>query len=88
MTIRFFLMISLSVALCAFPAHAQGRQPQQIVLSPSALKTLVAQKPKTKTSLNARLGVKRAPTSNVVTSPSANIKPTSVSQIKKTPAHR
>jgi len=88
MTIRFFAMISLVATFGAAPAGAQGKQPQQIVFSPSVLKAMTAQKAKTKTPLSARLGMHRVPASNISTAPLPHAAPTSVSQIKKTPAHR
>lgn len=88
MTIRFFAMISLAVMLGAAPARAQGKQPQQIVFSPSVLKAMTAQKTKSKTPLSARLGTHRVPSSNISTVPASRAAPTSVSQIRKTPAHR
>jgi hypothetical protein len=88
MTIRFFAMISLAVVLGAAPLCAQGKQPQQIVFSPSVLKAMTAQKTKSKTPLSARLGMHRVPTSNISMAPNSRAAPTSVSQIRKTPAHR
>jgi hypothetical protein len=88
MTIRFFAMISLAVVLGAAPVRAQGKQPQQIVFSPSVLKAMTAQKPKSKTPLSARLGMHRVPASNISTAPASRAAATSVSQIWKTPAHR
>jgi len=88
MTIRFFAMISLAVVLGAAPVSAQGKQPQQVVFSPSVLKAMTAQKTKSKTPLSARLGMHRVPSSNISTATSTRTAPTSVSQIKKTPAHR
>jgi len=88
MTIRFFAMISLAVVLGVAPVHAQGKQPQKIVFSPSVLKAMTAQKAKSKTSLSARLGMHRVPASNISTTPASRAAPTSVSQIRKTPAHR
>jgi hypothetical protein len=88
MTIRFCAMISLAVVLGAAPARGQGRQPQQTVFSPAVLKAMTAQKTKSKTPLSARLGIQRVPSSNISTAPASHAGPTSVSQIKKIPAHR
>ena len=88
MTIRFFAMISLVFVFGAGPARAQGKQPQPIVFSPSVLKAMAAQKTKSKTPLSARLGMHRVPASNISTAPASGAAPTSVSQIRKTPAHR
>jgi hypothetical protein len=88
MTIRFFAMISLAVVLGAAPARAQGKQPKQIVFSPSVLKAMTAQKTKTKAPLSARLGMHRVPASNISTAQASRAAPTSVSQIRKIPAHR
>jgi hypothetical protein len=88
MTIRFLAMISLAVVLGAAPAGAQGKQPQKIVFSPAVLKAMTAQKPKSKAPLSARMGMHRVPSSNISTAPASRAAPTSVSQIRKTPAHR
>ena len=79
---------ALALVLGTIPAGAQGRQ-QEVVLSPSVLKSLTAQKPKSKTPLTVRLGmVRRVSPSTVVALPSAHLAPTSVSRIRKTPTHR
>jgi hypothetical protein len=88
MIIRFFAMISLAVVIAAAPARAQGKQPQQIVFSPSVLKAMTAQKSKSKIPLSARMGMHRVPSSNISIEPAPRAAPTSVSQIRKTPAHR
>jgi hypothetical protein len=88
MATRILAVTALALALGSIPASAQGRQ-QQIVLSPSVLKSLAAHKPKSKTPLTVRLGMlRRAPASTVAPSPSAHPAPTSVSRIRQTPAHR
>ncbi len=87
MTIRFFAMISLVFVFGAGPARAQGKQPQPIVFSPSVLKAMAAQKTKSKTPLSARMGIHRIP-SNIIVARASGAAPTSVSQIRKTPAHR
>jgi hypothetical protein len=88
MTIRFFAMISLAAVIVAAPAHAQGKQLQQIVFSPSVLKAMTAQKSKSKIPLSARMGMHRTPSSNIIVARPTAAAPTSVSQIKKIPAHR
>ncbi|MFN2603708.1 MAG: hypothetical protein ABR582_13265 [Gemmatimonadaceae bacterium] len=88
MTIRFCAMISLAVVLGAAPAGAQGKQPEKVVFSPAVLKAMTAQKPKSKTPLSARLGIRRIPSSNISTAHASHAATTSVSQIKKIPAHR
>jgi hypothetical protein len=88
MTIRFCATISLAVVLGAAPVLAQGKQPQKIVFSPAVLKAMTAQKTKSKAPLSARLGVHPVPKSNISAAPPSHAAPTSVSQIKKIPAHR
>jgi hypothetical protein len=88
MTLRFFAMISLALVIAAAPARAQGKQPQQIVFSPSVLKAMTAQKSKSKSPLSARMGMHRTPSSNIIVARPTGAAPTSVSQIRKTPAHR
>ena len=71
-------------------ASAQARSPRQVVLSPSVSKSLTANRQKkSKNPLTARVGVRHAPASTVVTSRSAHSAPTSVRVIRKTiPAAR
>jgi hypothetical protein len=88
MTIRFCAMISLALVLGAAPVRAQGKQPQQVVFSPGVLKAMTPQQTKSKAPLSARLGMHRVPSSNISTAPASRAAPTSVSQIRKTPAHR
>lgn len=90
MITRMLAVTALALVLGTIPASAQGQQ-QEVVLSPSVLKSLTAQKPKSKskTPLTARLGmVHRVSPSTVVALPSAHPAPTSVSRIRKTPTHR
>lgn len=89
MVTRILAVAALALGLGSVPANAQGRQPQQIVLSPSVHKSLVAHRQKSKSPLTARVGMRRAPASTVVTSASAHSAPTSVRAIRKTiPAAR
>ena len=84
MTTRIFAAVTVALLLGSGPASAQGRSPQQVVLSPSVLKSLTAQKQKSKIPLTARVGMRRAPASTVVTSASAHSAPTSVRAIRQT----
>lgn len=89
MITRILAAAAAALVLGSSPASAQGRAPQQVVLSPPVLKSLTAQRQKSKTPLTARAGIRRAPASTVVTSASAHSAPTSVRAIRKTiPAAR
>jgi hypothetical protein len=84
MITRILAAAAVALVLAPHQASAQGRPPQQVVLSPAALKSLTAQKQKSKTPLTARVGMRRAPASTVVTSGLARSALTSVSAIRKT----
>lgn len=84
MITRILAVAALALVPGSSPASAQGRSPQQVVISPSVLKSLTAQKQKSKTPLTARVGMRRAPAATVVTSGSAHSAPTSVRAIRKT----
>jgi hypothetical protein len=84
MITRILAAAVVALVLGSNPANAQGRSPQQVVLSPSVLKSLTAQKQKSKTPPMARVGMRRAPASTLGTSASAHSAPTSVRAIRKT----
>jgi len=76
MKTRIVFMAALALAGSAQTASAQGRPQQQIVLSPSVLKSMTAQKPKSKAPLTARIRVmRRAPAATTV-APSLKKSPT------------
>lgn len=83
MTIRFaFIGAGIFVAALT-PAGAQGRPPQQqVVLSEAVLKSMTANRPKSKTPLTARVGmVRRSSIAAAKKSPAA---PTAVREISPT----
>ncbi|MEO5580905.1 MAG: hypothetical protein ABIR58_09610, partial [Gemmatimonadaceae bacterium] len=59
MIIRIAFIGAATLVLSASSAKAQGRPPQQVVLSEAVMKSMVAHKPKSKTPLTARLGMVR-----------------------------
>jgi len=82
MTIRIALIGAATLVLSASSANPQGRQPQQVVLSEAVMKSMVANKPKSKTPLTARLGMVRQ--SSVVATKPGQAAPTSVREISPT----
>ena len=76
----------IAVLALVFPAHsvrAQGHPQRQAVLTESVLKSMTAQKPKSKTSLSARVGmVRRSVTSGTARSPGV-YGPTAVRDIRR-----
>jgi hypothetical protein len=81
MSIRNVLVGAAMVAFSgATSVSAQGRAPQKIVLSPAAMKLMVARKPKSKTPLTAHMRMVRR--SNVAAAPSGKAAPTSVRAVK------
>lgn len=81
MTIRIAFIGAATLVLSASSAKAQGR-PQQVVLSEAVMKSMVANKPKSKTPLTARLGMVRQ--SSVVATKPGQAAPTSVREISPT----
>ena len=80
MTNRISFIGAAVLVLVALPASAQGRPPQQVVLSEAVVKSMAPGKSKSKTPLAARVGMVRR--ANVVaTKPAA---PTSVREIRPT----
>lgn len=67
-----------TLVLSASTASAQGRPPQRVVLSEAVMKSMVANKPKSKAPLTARLGMVRR--SGAVAAKSVQSAPTSVRQ--------
>ncbi len=84
MNIRIAFMVLGLTAIAAPKARAQGRPQQQVVLSESVLKAMIAQKPKTKTPLTARIAVMRQSAANGSTAKSTHAAPASVTEIRKT----
>ena len=84
--IRILAAAGVALVLGSVPAPAQGRSAQQVVISPLVVKSLTAQKQKSKIPLTARVGMRRAPAATVVASESPNKAPTSVRAIRKAPA--
>ena len=82
MTIRIAFIAAAALVLSASSAQAQaqGRPRQQVVLSEAVLKSMVANKPKSKTALTARFGMVRK--SGVVATKPGQAAPTSVSEIR------
>jgi hypothetical protein len=79
MTIRTVFVGAAALIFSATFANAQAPASKQVVISKAVLKTMVANKPKAKTPLGAKAGIRR---SKVVTGTPANAGPTSVREIK------
>jgi len=79
MTIRIAIIGAAALVLSASPATAQGKPPQQVVLSQAVMKSMVASKPKSKIPLTARVGMIRQ--SRVLATKAAQGGPTSVRAI-------
>lgn len=75
---------AVALVLGSAPAGAQGRSPQQVVISPTVVRSLTARKQKSKISLSARARMRAAPATTVVTSESGHSATTSVRAIRKT----
>ena len=86
MTIRIAILGAATLVLSASSASAQGRPPQQVVLSRAVMKSMVANKPKSKTPLTARVGMVRQ--SSVVATKPGQAAPTSVRQTSSTSKKR
>ncbi|HYN80174.1 MAG TPA: hypothetical protein VES88_01620 [Gemmatimonadaceae bacterium] len=80
MTIRIAIIGAAVLVLSASSATAQGKPPQQVVLSKAVMKSMVASKPKSKIPLTARVGMVRQ--SRVLATKPAQGAPTSVREIK------
>jgi hypothetical protein len=79
MTIRIAFIAAATLVLSASSANAQGRPRQQVVLSEAVLKSMIANKPKSKTPLTARVGMVRR--SSVVATKPGQAAPASVREI-------
>jgi len=79
MTIRTAFIGAATLFLAASSASAQGRQPQKVVLSQAVMKSIAANKPKSKIPLTARVGMVRQ--SSVVATKPGQAAPTSVREI-------
>jgi hypothetical protein len=82
MTIRIAFIGAATLVLSASSVNAQGRPPKQVVISEAAMKSMVANKPKSKTPLTARMGMVRR--SHIVAAKPGQAAPTSVREIKAT----
>ena len=82
MTIRTAFIGAATLILSASSANAQGRVPQQVVVSKAVMKSMVANKPKSKTPLGSRDGMVRK--SRVAATPPGTAAPTSVREISPT----
>ena len=79
MTIRIAFIAAATLVLAASSANAQARAPQRVVLSETVMKSMVANKPKSKASLAARIGMVRK--SGLVATGSGQAAPTSVREV-------
>jgi len=80
MTIRNLFIGAAAIILLAASASAQGRQPQKVVLSKAVIKSISANKPKSKIPLTARVGMVRQ--LSVVATKPGQAAPTSVREIR------
>ena len=80
MTIRTVIIGAAALVLSASSATAQGKPPQQVVLSKAVLKSMLASKPKSKIPLTARVGMVRQ--SRILAAKATQVAPTSVREIK------
>ena len=86
MTMRTAFIGAVVLLISATSAHSQGQPKKDVVLSRGVLKSMTANKPKTKTPLGAKVGIGRK--SNVVVTTSVQVAPTSVTAIGPVPAKR
>jgi hypothetical protein len=80
MIIRIAFIAAATLVLPASSANAQGRPAQPVVLSPAVMKSMIANKSKSKTPLTARVGMVRR--SSVVATTPGQAAPTSVREIR------
>jgi hypothetical protein len=80
MSIRVFLIGAATLVVSVSSAHAQQQTKKQVVIPKTVLKSMVANKPKSKSQLGAKAGIRR---SKVVAVPPANAARTSVRELKK-----
>jgi hypothetical protein len=79
MTIRIAFIGAVTLVLFASSVNAQGRPPQKVVLSEAVMKSMGANKPKSKTPLAARVGMVRQ--SRIVAAKPGKAAATSVREI-------
>ena len=79
MIIRTIFIGLAAVVLPVSSANAQGRPQPKVVLSGAVLKSMAANKPKSKTPFTARL--KLVPRSSILTTKPVQVAPTSVGEI-------
>jgi len=82
MTIRYASIAAVSLVLSASSATAQGRPPGRVVLSEAVMKSMIANKPKSKTPLAARVGM--VGRSSVAPAKPGHAAPTSVREVSST----
>jgi hypothetical protein len=80
MIIRTAFIGAVALVLSAASAGAQGQSQKQIVISKPVLKSMVANKPKSKTSLGAKIGMVKRKNANPVKQNGAA--PTSVREVQ------
>lgn len=83
MKTQIALVLALALAGTALKASAQGRPQQQVVLSPSVLKSMIGQKQKSKAPLTAHMGAMRRAASATKIAPSPPGAPTSVREVPR-----
>ena len=81
MTTRTVFIGVAALVLLAASASAQGKALKPVVVSQAVMKSMIANKPKSKTPLGARVGIGRR--ANVVAVKPVQLQPTSVSGIAK-----
>jgi hypothetical protein len=79
MTIRIILIAAAALILPASSVRAQARATQPVVLSKAVMKSMGANKPKSKTPLTAKVGMIRR--GNMTAAKSPQVAPTSVHEI-------
>lgn len=79
MAIRTVLVGAAALVLSAASANAQGRATKPVVVSQAVMKSMIANKPKSKTPLGTRVGIGRK--SSVAATKPAQAGPTSVREI-------
>jgi hypothetical protein len=77
-------MALASIVIAAPTARAQGNPQQQFAITESVLKAMIAQKPKTKTPLTARIAAMRRPAQTRSSQVSTPTPPATVTEIRKT----
>lgn len=80
MNSRIVFIAAVTLVLSSSTSSAQGQPQKQVVISKPVLKSMVANKPKSKSPLGARAGIVRR--TNISSTKPMNPSPTSVRQIK------